>query len=282
MNGGQLPDEFSNFARTQLEGQLDDLPDDKQSMFLNQTVAINSGLDFVADENGDDWHYAGKGANLGQPATPVLWYQPKGSINYHVIDADLNVRSVPPEALPAVPSTPLTPQTVHPFSSERDMVEALRTWAGLNGDRFPEQFTHEASRKYSELPPSMTRATESEPSDASHGHDIAEVRKIVDRARAQANDFSAYLRTSRKAMRIDRGIMFAMQVGARYAGAGVPLGQANTPVCWYKPRGSATCRVVYADLSVRDVPPEQLPAPAGRDLRPSPRPQTSRPAGGTP
>jgi hypothetical protein len=31
-------------------------------------------------------------------------------------------------------------------------------------------------------------------------------------------------------------------------------------VCWYKPVGSQTYRVVYGDLSVRDVAPEDLPA----------------------
>jgi len=45
----------------------------------------------------------------------------------------------------------------------------------------------------------------------------------------------------------------------QYAGAGVKLGDANTAIFWYKPQGSQTYRVIYGDLSVRDVAPENLP-----------------------
>jgi len=39
----------------------------------------------------------------------VLWYQPKDSATYRVIDADLTVRDVDPADLPDVPSTLLRP-----------------------------------------------------------------------------------------------------------------------------------------------------------------------------
>ena len=45
----------------------------------------------------------------------------------------------------------------------------------------------------------------------------------------------------------------------KYAGAGVKLGDASKPVFWYQPQGSATYRVIYGDLSVKDVAPEDLP-----------------------
>lgn len=44
-----------------------------------------------------------------------------------------------------------------------------------------------------------------------------------------------------------------------YRGKGVHLGDALTAVCWYRPDGAATFRVVFGDLSVRDVAPEDLP-----------------------
>ena len=46
----------------------------------------------------------------------------------------------------------------------------------------------------------------------------------------------------------------------QYVGEDVQLGDATKAVCWYKPQGSATYRVVYGDLSVRDVEPNDLPA----------------------
>ena len=45
----------------------------------------------------------------------------------------------------------------------------------------------------------------------------------------------------------------------RYLGKGVRLGDAESIVCWYKLNGAKTYRVVYGDLSIKDVPPEDLP-----------------------
>jgi hypothetical protein len=47
----------------------------------------------------------------------------------------------------------------------------------------------------------------------------------------------------------------------RYLGEGVKLGDKDRVVCWYKLKGATIYRVVYGDLSVRDVPPEDLPLP---------------------
>jgi len=44
-----------------------------------------------------------------------------------------------------------------------------------------------------------------------------------------------------------------------YAGAGVKLGDGSKPIFWYQPQGSQTWRVIYGDLSVKDVSPENLP-----------------------
>lgn len=83
-----------------------------------------------------------------------------------------------------------------------------------------------------------------------------------------------------------RGVMFIVQMKPEndwhYAGEGVHLGDADTPICWWKPSGkngapalggepkpggyqvwrpgAETYRVVYGDLSVRDVAPENLPS----------------------
>jgi len=45
----------------------------------------------------------------------------------------------------------------------------------------------------------------------------------------------------------------------QYVGEDVKLGDATRAVCWWKPAGSSTYRVVYGDLSVRDVAPDDLP-----------------------
>ena len=50
----------------------------------------------------------------------------------------------------------------------------------------------------------------------------------------------------------------------RYMGKGVKLGDKDRIVCWYKlkdAKAPKTYRVVYGDLSVKDVAPEDLPLP---------------------
>jgi hypothetical protein len=47
----------------------------------------------------------------------------------------------------------------------------------------------------------------------------------------------------------------------RYLGKGVRLGDGDRIVCWYRLKDSPMYRVVYGDLSARDVLPEDLPLP---------------------
>ncbi len=66
-----------------------------------------------------------------------------------------------------------------------------------------------------------------------------------------------------EATQMYRGIMFVTQLPAgsnwRYAGENVKFGAAQTPIFWYQPEGYETYRVIYGDLSVMDVAPEDLP-----------------------
>ena len=44
-----------------------------------------------------------------------------------------------------------------------------------------------------------------------------------------------------------------------YRGKGVRLGETETPIFWYRPEKSETYRVIYGDLHVENVFPEDLP-----------------------
>jgi len=56
-----------------------------------------------------------------------------------------------------------------------------------------------------------------------------------------------------------RFIPFGREDEWTYRGQGVMLGEAGTPIFWYRPQGSETYRVIYGDLHVEDVYPEDLP-----------------------
>jgi len=65
-------------------------------------------------------------------------------------------------------------------------------------------------------------------------------------------------------MTLGRGFVFFQQLGPNgvdwhYAGSGVKLGEADKAIFWYQPKGSQTYRVIYGDLSVKDVAPNDLP-----------------------
>ncbi len=45
----------------------------------------------------------------------------------------------------------------------------------------------------------------------------------------------------------------------RYAGQNVRFGDPAVPIFWYQPQGSATWRILYADLHVAEAAPESLP-----------------------
>ncbi len=52
---------------------------------------------------------------------------------------------------------------------------------------------------------------------------------------------------------------YTSQMDFHYAGAGVKLGDAAKAIFWYRPKDAKTYRVIYGDLSVKEVAPEDLP-----------------------
>jgi hypothetical protein len=53
----------------------------------------------------------------------------------------------------------------------------------------------------------------------------------------------------------------AVKGSFRYLGKGVRLGDKDRIVCWYRLKDAVTCRVVYGDLSIKDMPADDLPLP---------------------
>jgi hypothetical protein len=62
-------------------------------------------------------------------------------------------------------------------------------------------------------------------------------------------------------MVIVRGLKFVQEIKGdwHYAGRGIKFGDADTAIFWYRPKDSETYRVIYGDLGVEDVAPENLP-----------------------
>jgi len=117
-------------------------------------------------------------------------------------------------------------------STEQDLVECLRIWAEVLMDgNFPEAIGME------EL---MTQLPQIE---AKLGESVASAEE-----------------GTQKGMTLGKGMLFIMGLkDQHYAGNGVKLGEADKAIFWYLPEGAGTYRVIYGDLSVKDVAEENLP-----------------------
>ena len=120
-------------------------------------------------------------------------------------------------------------------ASEEDFIESLRIWAEIIADgTFPEAIGTESAMK--QMPLLVQKVTAMQVSEEK-GTEIG--------------------------MSFAKGMLFHQTLESQgewnYAGAGVKLGDADTAIFWYQPQGSDTYRVIYGDLSVKDVSPENLP-----------------------
>lgn len=59
-----------------------------------------------------------------------------------------------------------------------------------------------------------------------------------------------------------QGVMFysllKSENDSHYVGGGVKLGTPGRAILWYKPTGAAKYRVIYADLSVKDLSVDEV------------------------
>jgi hypothetical protein len=119
--------------------------------------------------------------------------------------------------------------------TEEDFIESLRIWAEVLLDgKFPEAV---GSKQYMTQMPLI-------------GEKLAQSGLSKDEA-------------EKLTMALPRGMFFLQLLEIddkyHYAGKGVKLGDADKAIFWYRPEGAEKYRVIYGDLSVKDVSKENLP-----------------------
>ena len=120
-------------------------------------------------------------------------------------------------------------------ASEEDFVESLRIWAEIIGNgTFPDSIGTQSA--------------------------MAQMPVLVQKVAAmQVSEQEG----TQIGMAFARGMLFHQMLESQgkwnYAGASVRLGDASTAVFWYQPQGSQDYRVIYGDLSVKDVAEADLP-----------------------
>jgi outer membrane lipoprotein-sorting protein len=185
-------------------------------------------------------------------ATTTVWIDPRtgdlvraelGFANapgMNMILSDLQVDVELPEALfslaPPEGYQPVQVQADMSTVTEKDFIEYLRLWSSWTVD--------------GSFPPTVS------------GAEIAKIAIEMGREGKFRSPLAPGYDATRQQDVMFRGMAFMGTVpsGAwRYAGQNVCFGDPATPVFWYQPQGSATWRVIYADLHVADVAPQDLP-----------------------
>ena len=128
--------------------------------------------------------------------------------------------------------------------TEEDFIRALRLWSDTTGGKFPSELNMKATGEFMEALEEKT------------GLKVKD--KAPDPSDPQIREFMQNLTT------VNRGIiMFAHGLHEdadwHYTGKEAKFGDVSTAIFWYRPEGSDTYRVIYGDLSVKDVAQENLP-----------------------
>ena len=123
--------------------------------------------------------------------------------------------------------------------TEEDLINMFRTWAEHTDGNLPSVLDMNATMEFVKYQQKKMKEKGQEPSEES----VLELQKTI--------------------MRMGRGAVFVQQLAAEsdwhYTGKDVKFGDAGKAIFWYRPEGSETYHVIYGDLSVKDVSPEDLP-----------------------
>jgi hypothetical protein len=138
---------------------------------------------------------------------------------------------------------------------EKDVIEVLRRSADMENGAFPDSLTDQSLMIKLTMKPTMAWSFQQgaqaamdrhhgKPKKASPPEMPPEIQKEVSEIGNLVGRMTMFLRENQ---------------GCKYAGKGVKKGDAQTPIFWYVPKDAKQGRVIYGDLSVRDVPIEQMP-----------------------
>ena len=123
--------------------------------------------------------------------------------------------------------------------TEEDFIESFRIWAENMDGKFPSKMDRSAVNEFVKYQQEKLKEKGIEPSI----EDVTKLRQTI--------------------IDMTHGFPFVEALPAdsdwHYAGQNVKFGDTDKAIFWYRPEGSKTYHVIYGDLSVQDVSPEDLP-----------------------
>jgi len=242
--------------------ELENIPDDKDQSQFNMFHEIRKHIQEAQESEDTSVEFIGEkkingitviGYHVTKPGVEItVWADPKTKLPVQMtntmepttytmtdivfdveIDESLLSLEIPAEY------TVHTMQVDASEPTEEDLINLFRIWAEHMDGNLPSVLDMNASMEFIKYQQKKIKEEGREPSEES----MLELQKTI--------------------MKMSRGGMFVQALGSEsdwhYAGKDVKFGDADTAIFWYRPEGSETYRVVYGDLSVKDVAPENLP-----------------------
>ncbi len=130
-------------------------------------------------------------------------------------------------------------------AEEKDLIETLRQYGNQGGGDFPDML---------DLRAVFTVTGKGAYKFEMKGGKKPKEQQIKEAMKESEQQIQKTMAAEEKRI---RGLTFVLQLppdaDAHYAGKGVKLGAADSPIFWYHPKDSKKYRVIYADLSVREA-----------------------------
>jgi outer membrane lipoprotein-sorting protein len=141
-----------------------------------------------------------------------------------------------------------------PAISEKDVTEFMAITADYFGKTFPDQFPYfnhqkEEYDRFERIEQEVMKQGKGTPAEARLVKEMHKWWRTGIPGPGPMHAFTTQM--------IEKGSW-------KYLGKGVKLGDKDRIVCWFRPNGSRTFRVIYGDLTVKDVAPGDLPLPVQR------------------
>jgi len=241
--------------------EMENMPDEDHSKF-NMFREIRKHLQEAQDTEDESVQFLGEkeidgltviGYHVQKPAVDItVWADPQtklpvemtntsGPTTYTMTDIVFDVELDESLFNLEIPDgyTVRTMQVDASEPTEKDLLEMFHIWAEHMDGNLPSVLDMNASMEFVKYQRKKMKEEGQEPSEES----VLELQKTI--------------------MKMGRGAVFVQQMPAEsdrhYTGKGVKFGDAEKAIFWYRPEGSETYRVIYGDLSVKDVAPENLP-----------------------
>lgn len=142
--------------------------------------------------------------------------------------------------------------------NEQEVVDVLKRWTVLSGGSFPSSLNVQAIKDID--PNADTSFIQKDFNGFEGGIHFATPHATLDPNESlPQEELNKYVNSVMFIVMGRLRVVMADMDDWSYVGKGVSIGDSDTAILWYRPKGAETCRVVYGDLTMEDIRLEDMP-----------------------